>query len=357
MSPQHRFASVAYTFLLGLLLMSLPQAAQAGDKLRKLKEDAVRIQQGTLLVAPILPDSFVLRKFDHPGGEAKRAAYLESIRISNMNLQQALQKHYRFSKMQVLPAVADYPAYFAALKQYDPAKFFLLQFGQAAQYATGRAVKASNFDKEFLGVYELDGQTRIYLNQGKLKLFPKLAYAESIAKTLNSSLLRYARPPKSKKSSAPALLAPSLTGKVALLPRENLYGNDSLTFRDNKYQTVVTTLPVKMYRAFGGIAMPGGSFVSPDTILDTAATRRALAIELAWGNTLEFEAVINVPVATKINIGIAGPQASLPGGGEQVIMPFKWNLDWIDRIYSLRSQQSWSLAEFRLAYPQYFPTK
>ena len=107
MSPKHRFASIAYAFLLALLLMSLPHKAQAGDKLRKLKEDAVRIQKGTLLVAPILPDSFVLRKFDHAGGEAKRAAYLESIRISNVNLQQALQKHYHFSKMQVMPAVAD----------------------------------------------------------------------------------------------------------------------------------------------------------------------------------------------------------------------------------------------------------
>jgi hypothetical protein len=97
--------------------------------------------------------------------------------------------------------------------------------------------------------------------------------------------------------------------------------------------------------------------VTPDSVGDTSATRKDLAILMAWGNTLAFEAVIKVPVATKLNVGRAAPQGDLAGGGEQVIMPFKWNVEWIERVYSTRSSESWTLAEFRAAYPQYFPTK
>jgi hypothetical protein len=338
--------------LLAFCLLALPQQATAGDKLRKLKDDVQHIQNSTLLIAPVMPDSFVLRKYAGPKHESQRTAYLEAIRLSNENLQMAMQKHYRFSKVQVLPAYPDYASYFAALKAFDPEHYCVLQF------AVAPSRKASNYDKEFLGIYALDGHTRLYLNQGKVLIFPKLAYAEAIVKNLQINLDRYARADgKRGKHGAPKLLAPALTGKVALLPQERLYGNESLTFRNGQYQTVVTTLPLKLYRAFGGAAMPGGSFVTPDSIRDTSATRRDLAILIAWGNTLEFEAVINVPVATKLNVGIAASQADLQGGGEQVIMPFQWNVAWIDRIYHTRSAQSWTLAAFRAAYPQYFPTR
>lgn len=162
---------------------------------------------------------------------------------------------------------------------------------------------------------------------------------------------------KGCKKQRARLLAPSLKCFVAILPQERLFGNDSLTFLHGQYQTVVTTLPTRLYRAFGGVAMAGGSFVTPDSVGDTNATRKDLAILMAWGNTLAFEAVIKVPVATKLNVGRAAPQGDLPGGGEQVIMPFKWNVEWIERVYSTRSSESWTLAEFRAAYPQYFPTK
>jgi hypothetical protein len=160
---------------------------------------------------------------------------------------------------------------------------------------------------------------------------------------------------KKPKCETPDLLAPSLTCHVAVLPQESLFGNDALTFLNSAYQTVVTTLPTRLYRAFGGSAMPGGTFVTPDTLADTSQTRKNLAILTEWGNTLEFEAVIKVPVVVKLNIGLAAPQAYLPGLGQQVIMPYKWNTDWIERIYHTRSAQSWSLAEFKAAYPQYFP--
>lgn len=160
---------------------------------------------------------------------------------------------------------------------------------------------------------------------------------------------------KRPKCPTPDLLAPSLTCHVAVLPQESLFGNDALTFLNSQYQTVVTTLPTRMYRAFGGSAMPGGSFVTPDTLADTSKTRNELAILVEWGNTLEFEAVIKVPVVVKLNIGLAAPQAHLTGGGEQVIMPHKWNTDWIERVYHTRSSKSWTLAEFKAAYPQYFP--
>lgn len=350
-----RWVMAAQLLLLGLLWMGLPLEMQAGDKLRKLKEDVQRVQHGTLLIAPILPDSFVLRKYDRPEEAAKRTAYLESLQAGTANLQAAIQKHYRFSRVEVLPAFADYPSYHAALQLYEGKPYYVLQFGHMAQFAAGRTKKASNYDKGFLGIYELDASSKMFLNQGKVNLFPKLTYAESIVRDMEAGLTRYAR--VRGKSKTPALLTPALTGKVALLPQERLYGTDSLTFLNGAYQTVVTTLPVKAYRAFGGVALPGGTFVTLDSIRDTSAVRRDLAILMTWGNTLEFEAVLTIPVATKINIGQAAPQADLTGGGTQVILPYRWPLEWITRIYHLRSDRSWTLAEFQAAYPAYFQTK
>jgi filamentous hemagglutinin len=70
----------------------------------------------------------------------------------------------------------------------------------------------------------------------------------------------------------------------------------------------------------------------------SGATREELALLDEWNNSMRFEAEISIPKDTKLNIGKVGPQTSgngaqtVSGGGEQMIMPFQWDLQWINKI-------------------------
>jgi len=76
--------------------------------------------------------------------------------------------------------------------------------------------------------------------------------------------------------------------------------------------------------AFGGNAKVGGTFVTTTK----GATRNELAVLDDW-NSMRFEAKIEIPTQTKLNIGKVGPKTSddglqvLTGGGDQVILPFQ----------------------------------
>jgi hypothetical protein len=338
-------------WLLATLFLLLSQPAWAGEKLTKLKEDVKRIQRGTLLVAPVLPDSFVLQKLSKPGQEALRKTYLDRIASSNLNLRDKLQQHYHFSKVEFLTDT-DYASYFAHLRSYDSEKYFVLQFGHAVQFAEGKAHKIKKYDRDLLGIFATDGKSRLYLNAGKVDLFYKREYAAAIVQNLQLNLDKYARD-KKVKSSAPKLLVPQLHESVALIPQEKLFGSDSATFMNHQWQTVVNVKPVTFYRVFGGKALPGGLFVGIEPAKDTSAVRADLAILPSWGNTLHFEAVIDVPPATKLQIGIAGPQPPLPGGAAQVILPFQWDTRWIREVHDLKSSKKWTFPEFLKEYPQY----
>ncbi len=345
------FLKVSLSLLLGLILST--STAFAGPKLAKLKKDVRRIKAGTLLIAPIMEDSFVLKKLQNPKKADKLAAYRAAIVAANQNMKKAITAKYTFSKVEFMPAFESYEAYFEALKGYDSERFFVLQFGHMVQYADGKAKRIRAYDRKILGIFETDGKSRMYLNAGKVKLFEGESYAQSIILSLNRSLTKYSKARRSKNKKQ-ELLIPAFEDQVALLPQEELFGSDSTTFQDHQWQTVVTVKPVTLYRVFGGKAMPNGSFAGTSPVRDTAKVREELAILPDWGNNFSFEAVIEAPVATKMQIGIAAAQPPLTGGGDQVILPYQWSVEWIKEVHSLKTKETWTLSEFKKKYPSYF---
>ncbi|MFA0962660.1 hypothetical protein AB9P05_12735 [Roseivirga sp. BDSF3-8] len=121
---------------------------------------------------------------------------------------------------------------------------------------------------------------------------------------------------------------------IVLLERENLFGDQALTFLDAQYRTVQSNRSITLYRTFGGDAKVGGSFVTTTK----NATRNELALLEEWNNSMRFEAKIEVPSGTKMNIGKVGPQESektgliLKGGEDQIILPFQWDTNWVIEI-------------------------
>jgi hypothetical protein len=145
-----------------------------------------------------------------------------------------------------------------------------------------------------------------------------------------------------------------LDNAVTVLQKESLFGNDALTFLDAEYRTVQSAQQITTYRAFGGNAKVGGSFVTTKA----GATKAELALLDEWNNSMRFEATINIPSGTKMNIGKVGPQTStnglqtLAGGGDQVILPFQWNTQWVTKVVDKTTGKVYnSVSEFAVDFP------
>ena len=141
---------------------------------------------------------------------------------------------------------------------------------------------------------------------------------------------------------------------VEVLQKESLFGDDALTFLDAEYRTVKTTSTVTAYRAFGGNAKVGGTFVTTTS----GVSRADLAILDEWNNTMRFEAKINIPSDVKMSVGKAAPQTSsdalqtLSGGGDQAILPYQWDTQWVAEIKDLTTGNIYnSVDEFAIDFP------
>jgi hypothetical protein len=145
-----------------------------------------------------------------------------------------------------------------------------------------------------------------------------------------------------------------LDNAVTVLQKESLFGNDALTFLDAEYRTVQSAQQITTYRAFGGEARIGGTFVTTKA----SSTKAELALLDEWNNSMRFEATINIPSGTKMNIGKVGPQTStnglqnLAGGGDQVILPFQWNTQWVTKVVDKTTGKVYnSVSEFAVDFP------
>ena len=136
---------------------------------------------------------------------------------------------------------------------------------------------------------------------------------------------------------------------VELLPRS--IGSQADNFSGGAYQTVRTTEETVIYRSFGGDARLQGGYATPTQ----GASRSDLAIEPDWGNSMRFEATVIVPRGTTLNVGTAGPQATLPGGGSQILMPRGWNGIPVNnntvRITDTSTGRTYSYNEFATEFP------
>lgn len=190
------FEAMAYRKMIMLIACSILLAGkmQAGSRLQLLLKNVVKVKQGTLVVMPILPDSVQLEKLMKRGAEVKVNEYVERINQANQHIRKHFAENYNFSKYYFatdsaeIKTWADYRAY---LQKISSPAHYVLQFGNAAQYAGPKFKKLSKYDRDFLGVYEANGTTRVYLNQGKAALFYQEHYVSAVIQNLNNNLKRY----------------------------------------------------------------------------------------------------------------------------------------------------------------------
>ncbi|HHL0973685.1 MULTISPECIES: WXG100 family type VII secretion target [Bacillus cereus group] len=125
--------------------------------------------------------------------------------------------------------------------------------------------------------------------------------------------------------------------KVIAVEKQNLPGTLGATFKDGNYRTVKTTEDINFYRAYGGQAKPNGTFVTTVPAPNKIQAKIDLALLPEWKNTRQYEAVIQAPEGTILQIGRAEKQTTMSGtifkGDEdQVLLPFGYPSEWIKEV-------------------------
>ncbi|WP_231147446.1 hypothetical protein [Streptococcus equi] len=129
-----------------------------------------------------------------------------------------------------------------------------------------------------------------------------------------------------------------IDSKVTVGAKENLPGWIADSFTDSHYRTVITGEEITLYRTFGGASDAGGGFVTTVPATNRIQAKIDTALLPEWKNTRQYEAVIKIPKGSQLNIGKVAPQTvkssgtTLIGGGDQVLLPNRWPLEWIQEI-------------------------
>ena len=140
----------------------------------------------------------------------------------------------------------------------------------------------------------------------------------------------------------------SLQGKVKILSKETLFGNQASTFLNSEYTMVETLENIYTYRRFGGNAKLGGSYVSTVPNL----SREELALVKEFNNSMRFEAVIKIPKGEKLAIGKVGPwppkAPEFMGGADQIVINKYDYLEnvWVESIKDFQTGTIYSYGEF-----------
>ncbi|WP_323125790.1 hypothetical protein [Streptococcus equi] len=129
-----------------------------------------------------------------------------------------------------------------------------------------------------------------------------------------------------------------IDNKVTVGAKENLPSWIADSFTDSHYRTVITGEEITLYRTFGGASDAGGGFVTMVPATNRIQAKIDTALLPEWKNTRQYEAVIKIPKGSQLNIGKVAPQTvkssgtTLIGGGDQVLLPNRWPLEWIQEI-------------------------
>ncbi|EJR66515.1 hypothetical protein IIO_01131 [Bacillus cereus VD115] len=124
---------------------------------------------------------------------------------------------------------------------------------------------------------------------------------------------------------------------VIAVEKQNLPGTLGATFKDGNYRTVKTTEDINFYRAYGGQAKPNGTFVTTVPAPNKIQAKIDLALLPEWKNTRQYEAVIQAPEGTILQIGRAEKQTTrsgtiFKGDEDQVLLPFGYPSEWIKEV-------------------------
>lgn len=134
-----------------------------------------------------------------------------------------------------------------------------------------------------------------------------------------------------------------IDGKVTLVEKQNIDDWLIESFKDSNYRTVITNEPLYLYRSFGGKAKSGGAFATTETAGNRINAKLDSALLPNWKNTRQYEALIEVPKGTKLNIGRVEKQKTkagtvLQGDGDQVLLPYGWPEEWVKEVYDIPSK-------------------
>lgn len=166
---------------------------------------------------------------------------------------------------------------------------------------------------------------------------------------------------KKVEQGAPATAGTKIDSKVTLTQKDSLPDAVTASFKDGNYQTVITNEPVLVYRKFGGgsdqAKLDGGYATTEQN-----AGRNETAVYKKW-STSQFEAQIEIPENTKINIGIVGEQKpgsekpKYDGGADQILMPRNYSSEWIKSVRDGKTGKVYTYDEFRKAFPDQVTNK
>ncbi|MGG3640581.1 hypothetical protein ABES38_04230 [Bacillus gobiensis] len=134
-----------------------------------------------------------------------------------------------------------------------------------------------------------------------------------------------------------------IDNEVEEIKKVSLPSSIANTFKDSNYRTVITKENITVYRAFGGNADAGGTFVTTSPAANKIQTKIDLALLPEWKNTRNYEAIIEIPEGTILNIGRAEKQftktdAVLKGNEDQILLPLNYPLEWIKEIKHIPSR-------------------
>nr|WP_276613733.1 VENN motif pre-toxin domain-containing protein [Pectobacterium carotovorum] len=152
-----------------------------------------------------------------------------------------------------------------------------------------------------------------------------------------------------------AALGTKIDNSLIITDKEYLPESIISTFRSGKYETVITREPVTLFRKFGGseeqAKLDGGYATTVSN-----ASRNETAVYKKWSTT-QFEAQIEIPKNTKLNIGAVGEQPPLStnpkytGGADQILLPRNYSTDWIKSVRDGKTGKIYTYDEFKTKFP------
>ncbi|URZ02582.1 hypothetical protein [Clostridium felsineum] len=134
-----------------------------------------------------------------------------------------------------------------------------------------------------------------------------------------------------------------IDSKVKEIEKVNLPEWIGESFTDENYRTVITEENITFYRTYGGGAKVDGSFVTTTPAGNRINAKINTALVPDWKNSRQYEAIIEVPKGTTINVGRVEKQytktgALLEGDGDQILLPQGWPSKWIKEIREVPSR-------------------
>ncbi|BCB02170.1 hypothetical protein KH172YL63_03030 [Bacillus sp. KH172YL63] len=95
----------------------------------------------------------------------------------------------------------------------------------------------------------------------------------------------------------------AIDNKVTVKEKDHLPEWLKETFTDSQYRTVITNENITVYRTYGGKANPKGAFATTTPASNRINSKIDSALLPEWKNNREYEAVIEIPKGTELNIG------------------------------------------------------